>query len=127
MAHLNEILHWFSGGHFHYMKGWECIGWDLTQGWIGIILRTLVIVGYLIIGAHWYKGLRAMKDGIGKSSLFAMVNIFVFCAICGYLFPIINMWYPAWRIENLFLSVLVFFTWKYAFNTPKLKVDYEEI
>jgi hypothetical protein len=43
------------------------------------------------------------------------------------LFPIMKMWWPAWRLNVLFLGVLAWFTWRYALNTPRLRVIYEQI
>lgn len=109
------------------MTTWYCMNhdapWVLTIG----VLCIGVIISYLIIAYHWYKNLATLKKGLAKSSLFNMVNIFLFCGICGYLFPLIKMYWPMWRLHALFLLILNIFSWRYALNTPKLKVVYEEI
>ncbi len=123
------MFKWFttsSDGH-PYMPGWHCIMHDSFWGWLTIFLCATIIVGYLIIAYHWYSNLRTLKPGLAKTSLFNMVNIFLFCGICGYLFVPLKMWWPAWKLHAFFLIILNYFTWKYALNTPKLRVVYEEI
>lgn len=124
---MQDILRWLTGGEHQYMTTWHCMNqdapWVLT---IGVLCFT-IIIGYLIIAFHWYSNLRTLKKGLAKSSLFNMVNIFLFCGICGYLFPLIKMGWPIWRLHAIFLLVLNIFTWRYALNTPKLRVVYEEL
>ncbi len=110
-----------------FMTGWHCVDNDLFWGWITIILCFTVLAGYLVIARHWYQNFRKLDRGLPRSSLFNMVNIFLFCGICGYLFIIIMMWWPIWQIRAIFLAILSFFTWRYALNTPQLRVIYEQI
>jgi signal transduction histidine kinase len=56
-----------------------------------------------------------------------MRNIFLFCGICGYLFIPIKMVWPAWRLYDLFMAVLVYYTWRYAWGAKDLKVVYNEL
>lgn len=123
-----NFFEWFyTGSHGPYMRGWDCIMNDAFWGWANISLCILVIIGYLIIAYHWYSNLTMLKKGLAKQSLFNMVNIFLFCGICGYFFPIIKMWYPIWKLNAIFLLILNYFTWSYALNTPRLKVVYHEL
>jgi signal transduction histidine kinase len=56
-----------------------------------------------------------------------MRNIFTFCGICGYLFIPIKLVWPAWRLYDLFMLGLVFYTWRYALNVKGLKVLYSAV
>ncbi len=118
---------YFLGGDRPFMTGWHCLNGHYYWGWITIILCMLVIASYLKIAYHWYTNLKTLRKGLPKSSLFTMMNIFVFCAVCGYTFPILFMWYPVYPIRAFFLLVLFVFSATYAMNTPKMRVIYEEI
>ena len=122
-----ELMRWFSGGDNQYMNLWHCMNHDALWVTIVIVLCSAIILGYLKIAFHWYTNLKTLSRSLAKSSLFNMVNIFLFCGICGYLFPIIKFWWPIWRLYAFFLAILTFFTWRYALNTPRLKVVYQEI
>ena len=37
------------------------------------------------------------------------------------------MIWPAWRLYDLFMAALVYFTWRYAWNAKYLKVVYQEL
>ena len=56
-----------------------------------------------------------------------MKRIFLFCGTCGYLFIPIKMFWPAWRLYDIFMIALVFFTWRYALNARQLRVVYHEL
>lgn len=110
-----------------HMPSWHCVHESAWIGWVTIVLSVTIIIGYVKIALHWYKNIHGLKPGLEKTSLINMVNIFLFCGICGYFFLIVMMWYPIWEIRALFLAVLSFFTWAYAINTSKLKVIYQQL
>ena len=56
-----------------------------------------------------------------------MRNIFLFCGMCGYIFIPIKMVWPAWRLYDIAMMFLVYFTWRYALSTGQLKVIYSEL
>jgi signal transduction histidine kinase len=56
-----------------------------------------------------------------------MRNIFLFCGVCGYVFIPVKMFWPAWRLYDFFMLVLVYFTWRYAWGARDLKVLYSEL
>src|SRR3954469_2190319 len=93
---------------------------------ITIALDLAVAAGYGLIALHWSKNARSLPAIPAKSALANMRHIFAFCGICGYVFIPIKMFWPAWRLYDMFLVVLVYFTWKYAWNARDLKVIYSE-
>ena len=119
---------WFTGGAQHqYMKLAHCMDGDGL--WIGITvaLDVAVAAGYGLIALHWYRNERVLPVGPAKRALGTMRNIFLFCGICGYAFIPIKMVWPAWRLYDLVMAALVFYTWRYAWNARDLKVIYTEL
>ncbi|HEU5115085.1 MAG TPA: HAMP domain-containing sensor histidine kinase, partial [Isosphaeraceae bacterium] len=79
------------------------------------------------IARHWGINERVLPASPAKRALGRMKNIFIFCGLCGYLFIPIKMVWPAWRLYDLFMMVLAFTTWRYAWNAKDLRVVYQEL
>ncbi len=122
-----QVLDWFAGGVPRYMTLDHCMNHDLV--WIGltVVLDLAVACGYLLIARHWWTNQRNLDGSPAKQALGNMRNIFVFCGLCGYLFIPIKMVWPAWRLYDLFLGVLAYYTWRYAWNARDLRVVYNEL
>jgi signal transduction histidine kinase len=124
---VQTILEWFSGGEFQYMKLYQCMRRDWLVIGLTIGLDVAVAAGYAMIAMHWWRNEKRLADGPAKRALGTMRNIFIFCAICGYVFLPIKMFWPAWRLYDIFLAALVFYTWRYAWGARDLKVIYTEL
>jgi hypothetical protein len=124
---MHRFLQWFSGADKQYETLFHCMSGDLPWIWALAVLSSIVILGYVVVACHWFKNLAGLKKGLARSSLFNLTFIFLFCGICGYTFNILDLWYPARRLQVIFLMILSFFTWRYALNVPRLKIVYEEI
>lgn len=124
---LRSLIDWFAGGPDGYMTLVHCLNSDWT--WIGVTvaLNLGVALGYLLIALHWRRNERKLPDSPAKAALGSMKNIFLFCGLCGYVFIPIKMFWPAWRLYNGFLVLLVYLTWRYALGTRQLEVVYNEI
>jgi signal transduction histidine kinase len=94
---------------------------------VTITLDLSVAIGYVLIAYHWNRNERSLPPSPARTALRMMRNIFVFCGICGYLFIPIKMFWPAWRLYDMFMVVLVFYTWRYAINAKNLRVIYTAI
>jgi signal transduction histidine kinase len=94
---------------------------------VTVALDLAVVGGYAVIAIHWAQNQRNLQNREAKRALGDMRNIFIFCALCGYLFIPIKMVWPAWRLYDLFLLVLVYFTWRYALGARELRVVYREL
>lgn len=125
-AHGPGSYDWFSG-YGRYMRLGDCMGGDVLWIWLTVGLDLAVAAGYMLIAKHWWENQRAIPDGPAKRALATMKNIFVFCGICGYLFIPIKMVWPAWRLYDIFMAVLVYLTWRYAWGARDLKVVYSEL
>src|SRR4051794_22969205 len=127
MNSISGLLDWFAGNGA-YMRLTHCMGHDTF--WIAatVILDLTVATGYALIAWHWWTNQRLLPDGApAKQAMGNMRNIFLFCGICGYAFIPIKMVWPAWRLYDLVMAALVYFTWKYAWNARDLKVVYREL
>ncbi len=124
---VRELISWFSGGSDGYMSLIHCMNHDWL--WIGttVFVDFAVAVGYVIIALHWRRNEKSLPQSPAKSALGSMKNIFVLCGLCGYLFIPIKMFWPAWRLYDAFLLVLVYKTWRYAVGSRQLAVVYNEI
>jgi signal transduction histidine kinase len=128
MSHvITDLLHWFTGGENQYMRLAGCMKHDWF--WIGLTvsLDLAVGLGYGLIAMHWWKNQKNLPDTSAKRALGSMRNIFLFCGICGYAFIPIKMIWPAWRLYDIFMGFLVYYTWKYAWGARDLKVIYGEL
>lgn len=127
MDWVDGFFFWFSGGAVQYQSLVHCMNHDYA--WIGItvFLDLAVATGYMLIARHWNANQRQLRNQAARVALGRMRNIFIFCGICGYIFIPIKMYWPAWRLYDMFLVVLVYFTWRYALETRHLKVVYSEL
>lgn len=126
------FVNWFTGGApadqpGGYMTLIHCMNHDML--WIGITvtLDLLVAVGYLLIAWHWQANAKRLAPSPAKRAMGNMRNIFVFCGLCGYTFIPVKMIWPAWRLYDMFVVVLVYFTWRYAWGAKDLKVVYSQL
>ena len=127
MNGLQTTLQWFSGGEDQYHPLTHCMQsqwfWITTT----VALDVAVAVGYVRIAFHWRKNELTLPPSPARRALATMRNIFTFCGICGYLFIPVELVWPAWRLYDLFMLALVFFTWRYALNVKGLKVLYSAV
>ena len=124
---LSTVLNWFSGGSTAYHDLIHCMRHDVFWIAVTVALDLAVVVGYMIIAAHWRSSEKASGENPAKIPLRRLKNIFVFCGVCGYLFIPIKMIWPAWRLYDLILVVLVYNTWRFALRAGDLKALYIEL
>ncbi len=126
MTSIGRVIDWFAGSG-NYMTLKHCMGGD--NFWIGltVTLDFAVAAGYGLIAIHWWRNQKLLQNVNARRALGRMRDIFFFCGICGYLFIPIKMVWPAWRLYDMFLAVLVYVTWRYAWGAKELKVVYTEL
>jgi signal transduction histidine kinase len=127
MNWIGDLVQWFAGGSRQYHDLAHCMRGDTLWIAITVILDLAVAAGYVVIAFHWGKNERMLPKSPAKTALGNMKNIFVFCGICGYIFIPVKMFWPAWRLYDITMAVLVYFTWRYAWNAKHLKVVYHEL
>lgn len=123
---LRRLLAWFAG-EGSYMPLVECMHHDWPWIAVTVTLDLLVAIGYVLIARHWARSEGMCPDSPAKHALGNIKRIFIFCGLCGYLFIPIKMFWPAWRLYDFFLVVLVWYTWRYAAGTRQLRVIYESL
>ncbi len=124
---FGDLLRWFSGGPDGYMSLHHCLKGDTFWIALTVILDVAVALGYVMIARHWWVNEKSLPESQAKRALGDMKRIFLFCGTCGYLFIPIKMFWPAWRLYDISLIVLVYVTWQYAFNARHLRVVYHEL
>jgi signal transduction histidine kinase len=125
---LHDLLDWFVGGPRHrYMTLVHCMDHDVFWIAVTVSLDLAVALGYVLIALHWWHNERGAADSPAKVALRSMKNIFLFCGLCGYVFIPIKMFWPAWRLYDGFMAVLVCLTWRYALKARELNVVYNEL
>jgi signal transduction histidine kinase len=126
-ASIQGILDWFTGGSVRYMTLYHCMRMDTLWVAITVALDVSVATGYILIAMHWWKNQKRVPATPAREALSNIRNIFIFCGLCGYAFIPVKMFWPAWRLYDMFMAVLVYFTWKYALRAKDLKVVYNEL
>ena len=126
MPGVQPLLDWFTGNG-RYMNLVHCMGHDHPWIAITVALDFAVATGYGLIAMHWWRNQRLVSDSPAKRALGNMRNIFLFCGICGYIFIPVKMVWPAWRLYDVFMLALAYYTWRYAWGAKDLKVIYSEL
>lgn len=127
METLRYVLNWFSGGEMQYRTLFHCMQNDRLWIAITVALDIAVATGYIVIASHWWKNQKRVPPTPARDALANIRNIFIFCGLCGYVFIPVKMFWPAWRLYDMFMAVLVYLTWSYAFKAKDLKVVYAEL
>ncbi|MDB5294697.1 MAG: hypothetical protein JWO31_680, partial [Phycisphaerales bacterium] len=104
-----------------------CLGHDYPWIAVTVTLDLTVAVGYMLIARHWWLNERLLPDVPARRALASIRNIFLFCGLCGYIFIPIKMFWPAWRLYDLFMLALAYYTWRYAFRSAEMRVVYTEL
>ena len=127
MDGIASLTQWFAGGDTPYHNLIHCMSHDTPWITATVALDVIVAVGYVLIAYHWRQNEKLLSPSPARKALSTMRGIFTFCGICGYVFVPIKMVWPAWRLYDGFMLVLVFYTWTYALNAKRLKVVYTAI
>ena len=127
MTRVADLMQWFAGGADGYMSLVHCMRGDTFWITLTVLLDLAVALGYVLIARHWWENEKLLPASQAKVALGYMKRIFLLCGMIGYLFVPIKMFWPAWRLYDGFMMVLVFFTWRYALNARQLRVVYHEL
>ncbi len=121
---ISTLLDWFSGGSSPYHNLSHCMRHDTF--WIAttVSLDLAVAVGYVFIATQWRRQEKALQPSPSKDALSRLKNIFLFCGLCGYVFIPVKMLWPAWRLYDIVMLALVYYTWRYALGATDLKSVY---
>src|SRR5688500_518910 len=126
MSGFGTLRDWFAGNG-RYMNLTCCMGYDYP--WIAatVALDFVVAGGYVLIALHWWRNARGLPPTPARRALDNLRNIFLFCGVCGYAFIPVKMVWPAWRLYDLVMLALAFYTWRFAWGARDLKVVYSEL
>lgn len=127
MDGLKDGFLWLSGGARQYMPTIHCMKHDWFWVYLTIASSAGIMLGYALIALKWRTSEKLVSNDPVKRILRDLRNIFIWCAICGYGFNIIRMWWPAWRLLDFSLIVLSVYTFRYVFRSRGMRVVYEEL
>lgn len=94
--------------------------------WIGVllVLNAAIFIGYLKIFRFWRQCYLAERADDRHNKLMDLARIFLLCAMCGYGFFIITMFWPAYRLMAVFLLALSVVTWRFAFDLDSFRLSF---
>jgi signal transduction histidine kinase/ActR/RegA family two-component response regulator len=112
-----------------YMARTHCmVRADGTPDWpwiyATIVLNAGVLIGYLLIFRFWYTSYFAEAKIDRNPALMMLAAIFLLCATTGYLFSILLFWWPAYRLQVVFLGLLTIVTWAFSFRSAGMRVSF---
>lgn len=119
---------WFSNFGAYFPKTHCLVRADGTPDWpwiIGlIVLNVGVLAGYLQIYRFWHRSYFSELPSDRNPKLMYLALIFLLCAITGYAFSIVLTFWPAYRLQALFLAALTVVTWAFAWNANDLRASF---
>lgn len=128
---MKEIGLWFmTGPNGPYMTLVNCMQQDWF--WIGmmVLANTFVILGYFEFARRNYKAYKRSIMNEGDSdiarSYMSLIWVFIFCAFCGYAYPLISIVAPVKKAFVLITFVLAAVTWRMIVNANSVDF-YNEI
>ena len=125
---IANFLDWFTGGTAHpYHTLYHCMSRDTLWVAATVSLDLIVGLGYGLIALHWWRNARNLPDIPARKTALEHAQYFHF---------LLHLWihfHPDQDVlarvaaVRLFLLVLVYFTWRYAWGAKDLKVVYKEL
>lgn len=115
-----------TGPNGPYMTLVHCMSQDWF--WIGLMVlaNSFVILGYLEFARRNYKAYKKQKGSEVADAYMGLIWVFIFCALCGYTYPIIAILYPIKKAFVLVTFALGFVTWNMIFKANSIDF-YNEI
>jgi len=90
---------------------------------IGLIVLTVsIVLAYLKIAWSWRSAYLAEPPEHRNKPLMELMHIFLWCAVCGYLFSILMFFWPAYRLLFVALAVLNIWSWRFAMRKDALRM-----
>jgi signal transduction histidine kinase len=129
--HAHSAVSWFTN-YGNYMPRIHCLlTADGKPDWFWIVTlivgTALVILGYLRIYAFWLKCYFAEQADNRNKKLWQLANVFLLCAITGYLLSITMFFWPGYRLMALSLAVLVPATVAFLWNLKPFEVTFAAV
>ena len=82
------------------------------------------MIGYLKIFVFWRKCYLSEAPADRNTKLMDLAGIFLLCAMCGYGFFIITIFWPAYRLLAVFMVALSIFTWRFAADLGEFRISF---
>ena len=119
-------MSWFTNeGKYHTLD--HCMAGDVPWIALVLILCGIIAFGYFVIAVKWWNAERTSEATRERDALRDLRLIFSLCAVCGYVWPWVDLVWPAWRLQALMLALLAFFTIRYAMSPISVNVVYDAL
>ncbi len=89
-----------------------------------IVLNLGVIVAYLRIYIFWCRSYFAEKRRDRNGKLMDLAQIFLWCAVCGYVASVVIFFWPGYRAVAVCLLMLNIWAWKFAANLKGFRATF---
>ncbi|MFI4862503.1 MAG: putative bifunctional diguanylate cyclase/phosphodiesterase [Phycisphaerales bacterium JB063] len=89
-----------------------------------IVLNLGVIAAYLRIYIFWCRSYFAEKRNDRNRKLMDLAQIFLWCAVCGYVASVVIFFWPGYRAVALCLLMLNLWSWKFSWNLNSFRVSF---
>jgi two-component system chemotaxis sensor kinase CheA len=127
----SSVVSWFTN-YGNYMPRVHCLRTaDGKPDWFWIVLliaeTALVVLGYLRIYVFWLKCYFSERAENRNKKLWQLANVFLMCAITGYLLSITMFFWPAYRLVALASGALVPATLAFLWNLKPFEVTFAAV
>ncbi|MEM9413897.1 MAG: EAL domain-containing protein [Planctomycetota bacterium] len=89
-----------------------------------IVLNLGVIVAYLRIYIFWCRSYFAEKRRDRDRKLMDLAQIFLWCAVCGYVASVVIFFWPGYRAVAVCLLMLNIWSWKFVLNLKSFRASF---
>lgn len=114
-------MDWFitnqNGEMFHTL--WQCVKGDNFTFWSTIIYCSIIFILYLLIAKRALKDLKLSSENVNTKQIKYFIGVFIACGITGYLFLILEGWFPVQKIKTLSGIILAGFTLAFVWSSRK--------
>lgn len=124
---LNKIYWWLThntttGESYHTLR--HCLSEDMV--WVIIIVLSCLGIfhNYLRIALSAHKVKKSNPHSKAAQGIYAVIMVFVVCGVTGYLFMIIRVWFPLYKLLAMLLIGLAgvsFWLWRAIEHSPVLE------
>lgn len=94
-----------------------------------VVTKTLIFVAYFVIfHERWRRAAKKLKEGSeARQAIESLANIFLFCGVAGYLFVLVDVFYPIRRVEVILHFVLLGLCWRFIRLTKDKNVIIDQV
>lgn len=126
-THSGSHVDYFTN-YGRYMKRVHCMpneagSPDWLWVWLLVALNGGIVLAYLRIYVFWCKSYLAEEKRDRNRKLMDLAQVFLWCAVCGYVAGMVMFVWPAYRLLAVCLLILNLWAWRFAINLKSFQVS----